>query len=858
MMIMHRFDSWFISTASKIDEFIRFIDRWISGTRVIEKFHGRSLFAFVLPLPIYFFLVYGPSLASDSAGTVWRGWVAALFVGIAIIVQLWYFFQDKYHRMAWLHFGFIFVIAGATWLLAGNAKEASGGIYRHYFLILAPIAISIAVPLAWILVNRVEYFRIPKEVTDKFSRWFDASKMVDQENSQLTKSRNLFGAVIVSIFRTPLEIITPGAITVIFASAEHMVFWGIFATSISLVLFILSNYDPNQDSFVRITRHLLFTGGTLLVSLAVIILALLRISGLDYVTTMLNASSKWIILSYIASTYAILWLYDFWIDQATLYLLDNGSWDTRKHSSEMALHGGGRIVVAQKGSAENVRMFEPIAFLKRIIQIAPPDSQKELQEEVAYIEQRFQAFSYFCFALFAVILIAIGWHLHTLKQEPEFEKSPDPIQDSNKVFKLKDKLIPLNNDPVILLAASGGGTRAALYTTAVLHGLARLDKINNVVLASGVSGGSAALAYFAINKQSLVKDNDALWQKMLETLSKPFIDDVLTGAAEWRIASGTRLGKLLTESFEQRFAKGNDAAKRTTFGEIDDVGLILNTTLCGDSPPIESLRKKESAMKAGGRLVITNLRSQFDMNKNKESGQNGWKLDLPFEVVQVPSISLFAGASLSANFPPVFSNASIEVGDKRYWVTDGGAVENRGVIALLFALIDELETIQDEMKQSRMEKKNLAEIRIIVADASAFNPDYTSDRGVGAKLEASSKIANRLIKELIARASSLHSSISGRKNGLRVVNLPMPDAMRASGTFGTHWKMPDTIVLQDPFSGSNKGVELNKIEILWIIDAMFSGKYSESSIHEKWPELDASFVMEMTKKQWAALQDGVK
>ena len=99
-----------------------------------------------------------------------------------------------------------------------------------------------------------------------------------------------------------------------------------------------------------------------MVSLAVIILALLRISDVDYVTTMLNASSKWVILSYLSSTLVILWLYDFWIDQGMLYLLDNECWDFNQPFSEIARHGGGRIAVTPKDSRGKVRMLESHSF----------------------------------------------------------------------------------------------------------------------------------------------------------------------------------------------------------------------------------------------------------------------------------------------------------------------------------------------------------------------------------------------------------------------------------------------------------------------------------------------------------------
>src|SRR6185295_14376182 len=50
-----------------------------------------------------------------------------------------------------------------------------------------------------------------------------------------------------------------------------------------------------------------------------------------------------------------------------------------------------------------------------------------------------------------------------------------------------------------IIVGSGGGTRAALYTASVLKGLHRLGVDKEIVLASGVSGGGVALAYFAAN-----------------------------------------------------------------------------------------------------------------------------------------------------------------------------------------------------------------------------------------------------------------------------------------------------------------------------------------------------------------------
>lgn len=58
--------------------------------------------------------------------------------------------------------------------------------------------------------------------------------------------------------------------------------------------------------------------------------------------------------------------------------------------------------------------------------------------------------------------------------------------------------------------------------------------LGNLVLASEVSGGSAAIAYFAMHRDRLDKGDGESWNRM----AAPFIQDVLRGASGWRMADG--------------------------------------------------------------------------------------------------------------------------------------------------------------------------------------------------------------------------------------------------------------------------------------------------------------------------------
>jgi hypothetical protein len=819
---------------SLIDGIVRWVDDFLGRKRDFLK--RRSLLAFFFPVPVFLFIVLGPSLAGD---TIWRGGTIAfaLIAGV-LILQLIYFQQDKFRGMAWVQLGLVIGLVISTLCIAKTeAVQASTDLYYHYYSFLTVIAMLVAVPLASFL-KRFRFFTPPETDLAKLHKVYDAEQVSAQGEPRELNLWDVIGAYGLAVLRKPLHVIGIVSVVVLALPPDNLKFWAVITFFISLMLMATSIYDPKRDAFVRLFQRVFFSGGALLVTLAVILLAILRLAEVDYVTTVLDAGSKRTLFSYIISTYALFWFYDFWINQAIVDLVIKNNYFS-DDSETIRRHGGGRIAIinTQAEGKNRRRMFEPAAFLMRIAQIAPDTTREQLQEAAKRAEQQFRSFAAVCLLLFAGVVSIIGYYIHNLEQKPGLV-----AQTSEQgAFNLSEHLVSSNGDPVIMLAASGGGTRAALYTAAVLRGLSIRGQLDRMVLASGVSGGSAALAYYAVHRPNL--DDQAAWKDMIDTLASPFIDDVLAGAAEGRIVSKYRLGQLLTESFERRFlatALSEEVKQRTTFSAVNDIGLIFNTALCGSPAANGAAHDKASKLSAGGRLVITNLTSDFD--KKTFTKDTHWHPEMDYEIVRPSRASLFEAASLSANFPPVFSNAAVKVDNAPpFWVTDGGAVENRGVLSILLALAD---TLGSDL--SEKQKANLADIRIIVADASAFNPEYKSDRGMGAKFGASEQLANRLIAELITRVSKLHNSITRRDNGIQVFYLPMPDAMRAKGTFGTHWMMPDYVTLKNPWD-TKEGIEIKKEDLKELMVAMFSKEYSKEYLSSKWPEDSAKQIWEETK-----------
>jgi hypothetical protein len=402
----------------------------------------------------------------------------------------------------------------------------------------------------------------------------------------------------------------------------------------------------------------------------------------------------------------------------------------------------------------------------------------------------------------SIVLVGLGlwWCLHG-SPVPEVRVEQAAEVQSNFTFKgLKPALLfpPASGSPqrrLVLVAASGGGTRAALFTASALRGLHRLGALGDVKLLSGVSGGSAAMAYLAIHYDALVRHpTEPAWDDYLETMAVPFIDDVIRGGAEFRLLRGTRLGTLLAESFERHMGVTGCKDLPTTLGQAE-VGLIFNTTLAGEST-IQTATGQWGPANcdgAGGRLIFTNLCDRDAFPKD------GYKPGLDTEVLAYiqlcdRSLPLTSAAALSANFPPVFSNSLVEVPDQKYqyWVTDGGASENRGLVSLLFALRHALETLPRNLIQGA-----LPEIHIVTIEASGTAIDFSQDRGISPALAASEQYARQLADELLEQIRRLYTDAGGKRDDFHVHFLPMPYVFRARGGVATHWMLPRYVQLTD-------------------------------------------------------------
>ncbi len=647
-------------------------------------------------------------------------------------------------------------------------------------------------------------------------------------------------AALTAPLRGPLQLLWLPAVVALVSWPAWLWRCTIVAAVISFGALVIAGIDDRFDAMWRLLQGGLFRGAALAVSLLVIVLAAARLLGISYVTTILDSAAATIILFLLASLYILSWWAGYWIarllSQCILAVVAGGPIRQgiipyqvcRSRTSVPAdrrvlqIHGASRFLALREnnGGCPWFQAHSADSLIGLLADSGAPGGKAEpLPSQIRARAQTYVALV----TTFLVLLGGAGiYALHKGEQSSELKINAARSSDVHLQTLLFDGARQSDGRPVIVMAASGGGTRAALFVASVLRALWKQHAAADVALGSGISGGGAALAYFASNRQELVNAaNDKPWDRYIAAMSEPFIQDVLTKATEWRMAGPGRLGMLLDESFRNRWHLPQN---RRTLGSIDDFGLILNTSIaghldCADTghcgePLIELDRRYPKATRselAGGRLILTNLK--FDQPLALPSPEGKSSHDLPV-VTNDPDTRVETAAALNANFPPVFSDAAIDVDEvTRYWVTDGGAIDNRGMETLLYALRQVL---------ARNAKQHLPRMIVLIADASGFSPLFTQDRGSAAALSAGSKMTSQLSSELIASIQRLYCSAK-QPGDFGFAYLLMPDELRTSDSFGTHWMLQPLIKVkhQQP-PGETSEVTLKGPEMVQVLRYLYT------------------------------------
>jgi hypothetical protein len=272
-------------------------------------------------------------------------------------------------------------------------------------------------------------------------------------------------------------------------------------------------------------------------------------------------------------------------------------------------------------------------------------------------------------------------------------------------------------DLLVGVALSGGGSRAALFGAAGLEALAGLrtadgaSVIQKISHLSSVSGGSLAASYYALKKPgrevevlnpdgTLSDPYRAFFNQYRADLSQDFETPLIwRQLLSFRWLNPALAARTLAEILHERLfgeATMADISEREARG--DSPGLIVNSTLYNN----------------GRRLAGTVLPSEafdydFFADLERSVAARGRKMEeapyirqrwallrpmTPLEIHMDPCpVRLFGWATASASFPPLVGPITMQVGgEETYWhAGDGGLYENQGVETLLLLYLKQLQ-----------------------------------------------------------------------------------------------------------------------------------------------------------------------
>jgi hypothetical protein len=740
--------------------------------------------------------------------TPWR--IGAALIAAAIAATLLAAFMRHSARHGWplradLAFQVVVVLAaGACAWIWRPETYTETGTYRHLLVALVgAMAIALAVG-----ASIIEPLFRPLRQVSQYAACLRRTELFSAGGpAPVVTPGGIVTALLTVPVRAPLALLTPPAIAALVVPPAWLVPVTATVFLVCLLALFVAGLNDRFGAMWSLAQTVLFRGGALVVSMLVIVLAILRLAGFTYATTVLDSAAWWTLGVVLVALYVVCWWYDYWTQRlladqilalidpqalgraGTSYPIDPECVSTRVPAAgrDIQVHGASRLIALHTGGGgPYFQSHDLLGLVDRLATSGAPGG-KALPPPIQ-VAGRVTDFHIVVALAFMALVAVAGWQLNRGEQQAQVTLG----SEDSPGLALPQLLMRASTEasPLIVVAASGGGTRAAIHTAAVLEGITALGHAKQIVLGSGVSGGGAALAYFAGHHPSLVDGNARAWQRYFDAMSEPYIQDVMARATEWRMVSSGRLGMLLQESFDTRWRLPD---KRKTLGDVRDLGLILNTSLAGhferpaDAPAGVPLVRVEPEFReshtkstlAGGRLLLTNLVLPPELTSQPLEPGNPPRLPI---IVRNPQLRLVEAAALNANFPPVFANAAIDIAEqRRYWVTDGGAVDNRGMEMLLYALRLALAELPDD---------KLPELHVVVADASALSEGFAQDRGLSSMAGAGTRYASHLNAELV---SSIRQRYARSKTHFNLTYVMMPDLLRKSGSFGTHWMLQGTI-----------------------------------------------------------------
>jgi len=276
----------------------------------------------------------------------------------------------------------------------------------------------------------------------------------------------------------------------------------------------------------------------------------------------------------------------------------------------------------------------------------------------------------------------------------------------------------VQQDTVVGVAFSGGGSRAAVFGAAGLEALGRMrapqggSVLEQVSYLSSVSGGGLAASYYALHKpprETPVLGPDGTMAEAYQAFFADFEAKVaqdFQSALIWRqigrfrfILNSALAARSLQELLDERLlgpATLGDLATRESRG--DSPRVMFNATLYNNGRRfLFTTLPPDTAQYDYVADLGRSLTSRGVTRAVPEIVKKRWDELLPVSPLELQidpcPVPVAMAVTASASFPPLVGPITFQVGDELdYWHTgDGGLYENLGLESLMFTFLKQLQ-----------------------------------------------------------------------------------------------------------------------------------------------------------------------
>jgi hypothetical protein len=239
----------------------------------------------------------------------------------------------------------------------------------------------------------------------------------------------------------------------------------------------------------------------------------------------------------------------------------------------------------------------------------------------------------------------------------------------------------------ILVAAAGGGSRAAYWTATVLGELNRQipDFNNHLLLVSGVSGGSVGALFYRASTQAMPDDPEKALNIAQGAASGDFLSPLLSSMFTRDLFSGVSGLPDRAEAVERAWSRSFTEACRKELKTPDepcraDLEKGFLTLWSADGPAWPALILNGTVVETGARVVASNL----DLHCDGDVRTCGLVDVMDILAYQDQDLMASTAANVSARFPILGPSARFFIDGKKQErsVVDGGYFDNFGAFTL--------------------------------------------------------------------------------------------------------------------------------------------------------------------------------